>query len=310
LGKDEVDKDLYEILGVKKDASEKEIQKAFRTHAKKYHPDVNPGDKAAEMRFKEINLANEVLKDPKKRAQYDQMRAAGANPFARGGGAGPRPGASYRPGPEGFDAEMFADFGLGDLFEEIFGGAARDPKRRGRGRGPVFTQRGADHEASITIPFLEAALGAERSLEVDGRRLTVKIPEGVEPGTKIKLSGQGGMGMNGGPQGDLILNLEVASHPIFSREGQDLLVRLPITFSEAVLGGEVDVPTLEGKVVMKIPQGVSSGQRLKLAQKGIRKAGRRGDQYVELSIKVPKNPDDNYKEAAEKAKGSSFNPRG
>ena len=159
---------------------------------------------------------------------------------------------------------------------------------------------------------MEAARGGERILELpDGRRLTVKIPEGVNSGSKIKLSGQGDSGAGGGPSGDLLLTLEVSEHPFFIREGHDILVRLPVTFSEAVLGGEVDVPTLDGKVHMKIPKGVSSGQRLKLAGKGVKsaKTGKRGDQFVELLIKLPKEPTAQYVECAEKLKSNSFNPR-
>jgi len=317
-----LDKDVYEILGVKKDAGEKEIQKAFRQLAKKYHPDVNPGNKEAEQKFKEVNLAYEVLKDPKKRAQYDQMRAMGANPFDRGA-RGPRPGGGG-PGAGAYGPDAFADFGLGDLFEEIFGQGARGgggfsgaggfsgmggAGRRG-GRG--FSQRGSDREASVSIGFMEAAKGGERTLEFsDGRRLTVKIPEGVENGTKIKLAGQGDPGLGGGPAGDLIVELSVSSHPVFTREGNDIVMRLPITFSEAVLGAEVDVPTLDGKVVMKIPSGVSSGQRLKLGGKGIKspKTAARGDQFVELSIRVPRQPDADYVEMAERLKSNPFNPR-
>lgn len=300
--------DLYEILGVKRDATERDIKKAFHRFAKKYHPDVNPNNKEAEHKFKEVNLAYEVLKDPKKRAKYDQMRAAGTNPFARGAGAGQRPGSSG-----GFDADMFADLGLGDLFEEIFGGGGmrggRTSTRRG---GASFVRRGSDREAAITIPFLDAARGSERMFELsDGRRLTVKIPEGVETGSKIKLSGQGDPGVGGGPAGDLILQLEVSPHPQFAREGQNVVLKLPISFAEAILGAEVSVPTLDKPVVMKIPAGVSSGQRLKLGGKGIRsgKDAARGDQFIELQIRVPKSPDADYIAAAEKIKENPFNPR-
>jgi DnaJ-class molecular chaperone len=300
-----VEKDLYEILGVKKDANEKDIKKAFHALAKKYHPDVNPGDKAAEQRFKEVNLAYEVLKDTKKRAQYDQMRAMGADPFGQTGrrGGGPQ-------GPYG--AEFYQEFGLGDLFEEIFGGAGPfgGARRQKGGRGG-FAQRGADRTYAMTISFTDAARGAEKSIELpEGKRLAVTIPEGVVSGSRIKLSGQGDPGLNGGPNGDLVLELTVTEHPQFTREGKDVSVKVPITFSEAVLGGEVEVPTLDGKVFLKIPKGVSSGQRLKLAGKGI-KSGKdvsRGDQYVELLIKIPKG-DVQYETAAEKLRELHFNPR-
>lgn len=306
-----LEQDLYEILGVKKSATDKEIQKAFRVLAKKHHPDVTSNNKESEKKFKEINFAYEVLKDPKKRAQYDQMRAQGANPFAHAGAQG---GRSYQGGP--FGPEAYADFGLGDLFEEIFGGTAGfrggAGGRQSRGGRPGFSARGADRESVLPVSFIDAARGAERLIELShGKRLTVKIPEGVESGTKIKLAGQGDPGIGGGPAGDLIIQIEIQPHPQFVREGQDIISKIPITFAEAVLGGEVDVPTLDSKVVMKIPKGVSSGQRLKLSGKGIKsaRAHKSGDQYVELVIKVPKTPDADYLEAAEKLKTNEFNPR-
>lgn len=314
-----MDKDLYEVLGVKKGATESEVRKAFLKLAKKYHPDVNSGDKGAEQKFKEVNLAYEVLKDSKKRQQYDQMRAAGQNPFSYPGG-GQGAGQWRTSGP--FNPESMGDFGLGDLFQEIFGGGgfsgqgdsggfggARTAGRRPRGG---FAQRGNDREAIVRVGFLEAAKGGERVIEIsDGRRLTVKIPEGVDSGSKIKLSGQGDAGIGRGPRGDLILTLEVESHPYFAREGSDVIVRVPVTFAEAVNGADVDIPTIDGRVVLKVPKGMSSGQRLKLAGKGIRnpKTGTRGDEYVEILIKIPKQPDVPHIEAAERASASDFNPR-
>lgn len=317
-----MDKDLYEILGVKKDASETEIRKAFLKLAKKFHPDVNPDNKESELKFKEVNLAYEVLKDKKKRQQYDAMRAAGRNPF--------EPGARPPGGGGGFGGggpDPFQDFGLGDLFQEIFGGRGGGggfggPGMGGPGRGGFggggggfrgFPQRGADQAASFTVTFQEGARGGERTLELaPGRRVTVKIPEGIESGTKIKLSGQGEPGRAGGPAGDLVLTIEVAPHPQFRREGNNLVVSLPITFSEAVLGGEVDVPTLEGKAFVKVPAGVSSGQRLKLGGKGIRtpRNGVKGDLLAELSIRVPRDPSPAYVEAAERLREEAFHPRG
>lgn len=307
-----MEKDLYEILGVKKTATDTEIRKAFHQLAKKHHPDMNAGDKGSEQRFKEVNLAYEVLKDPKKRSQYDAMRAAGANPFSRGGG-GWRPPPGGPGGPAGGNpfGEGFGDFGLGDLFEEIFGGGAG---RRGgpwsEGGGAGMRRRGMDQETTLTISFMEAARGGERFIELtDGRKLTVTIPEGVDTGSKIKLSGQGEPGMGGASGGDLILTLTVMPHHHFQRDGGDVILRAPISFSEAVLGAEIDVPTLDGKAVVRIPPGISSGQRLKLGGKGIKsqKTGTRGDQFVEVSIRVPKPPDSKHQEAARLVAG--FNPR-
>jgi len=325
-----VEKDLYEILGVKKGATDAELRKAFHALAKKFHPDMNPGDKASEQKFKEVNLAYEVLKDPKKRAQYDAMRAAGENPFARartGGGPGGGPWSSRRPpgGPgQGGSpfGEGFGDFGLGDLFEEIFGGGAgrrggpgpqggRPPPRWGE-EGGQFRRPGTDQETTLTISFMEAARGGERFIELtDGRKLTVTIPEGVSTGSKIKLKGQGEPGIGGAPAGDLILNLTVLAHGYFVREEEDILLKVPVSFSEAVLGAEIEVPTLDGKAVVKLPAGISSGQRLKLAGKGIRstKTGNRGDQHVEVQIKLPKPPDARYQQAAKDLKEASFDPR-
>ena len=293
-----MDKDLYEVLGISKDSNESEIRKAYLKLAKKFHPDVNPGNAEAEQRFKEVNLAYEVLKDEKKRAQYDQMRAMGTNPFARAR-AGATAGGGFGGGPEAFD-----QFGLGDLFEEIFGGGSFRTTQRAR--------RGRDRESNLTISFLEAARGGERLVQFsDGKRLTVKIPSGIQDGSKIKLSGQGDPGMAGGPSGDLILSLKVTPHPYFEREGQHVLLKLPITFSEAVLGGEVLVPTLDGPVHLRIPSGISSGQKLKLSGKGIfsQQTGKKGDQLVEVQIKVPSQISQDYKNAAASLQNVHFNPR-
>lgn len=308
-----MDKDLYEVLGVKKSATESEIRKAFLKLAKKYHPDVNPNDKVAEQKFKEVNLAYEVLKDAKKRQHYDQMKAMGANPFAQGAGRA----AGWAGGP-GMGPQDFSDLGLGDLFEEIFNSGAfggRGQQRRRGAAGPFgggFPQKGTDQEAAISISLIESAQGGEKTIELsDGKKLTFKIPEGVDSGTKIKLSGQGGKGVAGGPNGDLILTIEVLSHPYFAREKNNIILKLPVTFAEVVLGAEVEVPTLSGKVHLKIPKGISSGQRLKLAGKGIRsaKSGQKGDQFVEIQIKVPKELSKSYEEAAEILKAEPFDPR-
>src|SRR3989338_7635502 len=198
-----MEKDLYEILGVKKEASESEIQKSFRRLAKKYHPDVNQGNKEAEKKFKEVSLAYEVLKDPKKRAQYDQMQVSG---FA-GGRSGPR-AAQFGP-------DVFGDLGLGDLFGEIFGNNFRSAPRG------YYAPRGMDTQALITLSFKEAALGGDKSIELsDGRRLTVKIPAGIESGAKIRLTGQG-MSFGAGAPGDLLLEARVEKHSVFEREGLD-----------------------------------------------------------------------------------------
>ncbi len=315
-----MDKDLYEILGVKRDASEADIKNAFRKLAKQFHPDKTAGDKAAETKFKEANLAYEVLKDKEKRARYDQARVYGGG---MGGGGGHWKNTGQNP------QDMFRDFGLGDLFQEIFGGGGApggfgggrandfgrdygDFGQGGFGRRGFGPRKGADLEATIEIPLADAVRGSEQSITLNGgKRLSVKIPEGISSGGKIRLSGQGQPGVNGGPGGDLILQVQVKDDPAFQREGDNLISRLPISFSEAVLGGEVAVPTIDGKVTMKIPAGVSSGQRLKLGGKGVRnsRTGQRGDQIVEVLIRIPSTKDPAYVEAAEKLRELGFNPR-
>ena len=222
----------------------------------------------------------------------------GANPFARArAGAGAGAGGSYA-GPEGFD-----QMGLGDLFEEIFGGGFKKS---------YYPSKGHDRESNLQISFMEAAKGGERLVQFsDGRRLTVKIPVGVDDGSKIKLTGQGDAGMSGGPSGDLILTLRVAEHPFFKREGNNVVLKLPVTFAEAIKGSEVEVPTIDGMVHLKIPAGISSGQRLKMSGKGIHsaKTNQRGDQFVEILIKVPKEIPEDYKKAAALVEKNPFNPR-
>ncbi len=306
-----MDKDLYEILGVSRTATPNDIKKQFHKLAKQYHPDRNPNDKASETKFKEVNLAYEVLKDKKKKEQYDQLRAAGRNPFA-----------GREPGGGGFEysAGGASDFGLGDLFEEIFGGGGggggfggpfAGRRRSGGGSYSQMPVRGVSREAEISISFNEAARGGEKQLElVGGKKITVKIPAGVETGSKIKLRGQGDPGTGGAPSGDLILTLKVMAHPQFTRQENNILYQLPVTFAEAVLGGEVAVPTLDGPVRMTLPQGISSGQQLRLKGKGVGEAnGTRGDQLVEIQIKVPRPPSDKYKEAAKLLEQEDFNPR-
>ncbi len=302
-----MDQDLYQVLGVKPGSTDTEIQKAFRTLAKKFHPDVNPGNKQAEQRFKEVSLAYEVLKDSAKRQKYDQMRLGGFR--GRGGNSRSAP----------FDPDVFSDLGLGDLFSQIFGAefgqggvrfaSGQDPfqtmgtnARSGRSR---MNARPQMEEAELPLSFLEAVVGGDKLIELsDGRRLTVKIPPGIESGTKIRLTGQASQG-----RGDLILVACVSNHPYFEREGLNIILKTPISFSEAVLGAEIEVPTLTGTVVLKIPKGVSSGTRLKLSGKGIQQSGRTGDELVELSIKVPKELSAEYTEAANLLKNSRFNPR-
>lgn len=281
--------DYYQVLGISKSASQDEIQKAYRKLARKYHPDLNPDDKAAQQKFKDIQLAYDVLGDAEKRKMYDQFgpdyERVQASPF-QGGGAG---GAGFeeifggRGGPGGFQF----DGDLGDLFRQFTGGAAPGAGRAaGRGRAT----KGRDLTAEHTIPFNTAVLGGDASINVQRggklEALQVKIPAGVESGKKIRLRGQGEAGPGG--QGDLIVTLHVANHPSFKRSGQNLELRLPITLSEAVSGAAIDVPTPGGTVSLKIPAGSQSGRKLRVKGQGVRSSnGIAGDLLVELQIKLP-----------------------
>ncbi len=338
-----IKKDLYDVLGVKPDATDEEIKKAYRTLARKYHPDVNPGDKEAEERFKEVNEAYEILSDPDKRKEYDQLRQAAS-------------GASFRtPGGErAYDFSHFEErFGadLGSIFEDLFG----FDRRRAYQTGPV---KGEDLLYRMKVGFRDAALGRQVEIEIprqetcpkcmgqgidladkgaqcpickgegkiisrkggvqvirtcsrcggSGRtgmkpcrecwgkgviqrteRLKVRIPPGSDTGTTIRLKGKGLPGLKGGPPGDLFIELEVEPDPVFERKGNDIYVTTPIDLYTAVLGGTVQVPTLDGQVQVKVPPGSQCGQKLRLKEKGVPdRKGTKGDQYVVLQVRLPK----------------------
>lgn len=347
-------RDYYEVLGVDKSATEDELKKAYRKAAKKYHPDLHPGDDVAEKNFKEVNEAYEVLSNKEKRARYDQFGHAGVDPnFGAGGG--------YGGGFGGFEGG-FGDFGdLGDIFSSIFGGGGGFGGRRSNPNAP---RKGNDTAASVTISFEEAAKGCKKTVKVTkiencsecggsgaekgseaktcpvchgtgqvttaqrtpfgvmqtqsvcnhchgsgkiidkpcrtcagkGRiRRTVEqeveIPAGIDDGQIINLRGGGDAGINGGPKGDLRVNVNVRPHPIFERDGFDVYCEIPITFAQAVLGAEITVPTLDGKVKINIHEGTQPGDEFKLRGKGIQRlryAGK-GDQYVKIVVEVPKD---------------------
>ena len=344
-------RDYYEVLGVSKGASEEEIKKAYKKLARKYHPDMNPGDKEAEEKFKEVNEANEVLSDPEKKARYDQFGFAGVDP-SYGAGAG---GGAY--GAGGFD---FGD--LGDIFGSFFGGGFGSTRAN-----PNAPQRGESLRTSVTISFEEAAFGCEKEISIERveqcdtcrgtgcekgttaevcpdcrgtgmvqqrrqtplgfmstsapcgrcqpcracpgrgqlrRRKTLKvtIPAGIDNGQTISLRGQGNAGRNGGPAGDLLIVIAVRPHEIFRREGTSVLCEAPITFTQAVLGAELEIPTIDGKVKYSIPEGTQSGTTFRLKGKGIPGLnGRaRGDQYVTVYIETPRNLNREQKEALRK----------
>lgn len=299
--------DYYKTLEVSRTATADEIQKAHRKLARKYHPDLNPDDKVAQKKFKEIQQAYDCLNDPEKRKLYDQFGDQYENVAAGRGGAGPRGGgpggASFEDifqggGPEGFQ------FGgdLGDLFKQFTGGAGQGRAGRGRSRGPA---NGADLSAEITVPFNTAVLGGQAAIHVrrggKPENIQVKIPAGVESGKKIRLRGQGEPSPNGGASGDLMITITVANHPYFKRSGQNLEVRLPVTLGEAALGAKVDLPTPGGTMSLKIPPGSSSGKRLRVKGQGVRDtSGAAGDLFVELQIKLPEQLDDESRKAIER----------
>ncbi|MGI6669106.1 MAG: molecular chaperone DnaJ [Acetivibrionales bacterium] len=346
-------RDYYEVLGISRNASDDEIKKAYRKLAKKYHPDINPGDKNAEAKFKEVNEAYEVLSDPQKRSRYDQFGHAGVDPNGfTGAGAG-----------FGFD---FGDFGLGDIFESFFGGGfGRSTRSR------TAPQKGADLKYSVEISFEEAAFGVNKDINVsrhekcskcegsgakqgtvpatckqcggtgqvqykqstpfghfvnvrtcdvcrgegkvivdpcpdcNGRgktrryvKIKLSIPAGIDDGQTISLRGEGEPGVRGGPPGDLYVLVNVKPHPIFRRQGNDVVCEIPITFVQAALGAEIEVPTLDGKVKYTVPEGTQTGTIFRLRGKGIpyiRGSGR-GDQYVKVEIDVPKKLNEKQKQ--------------
>ena len=345
-------RDYYEVLGVSKGVSDDELKKAYRKLAKQYHPDLNPGDKTAEARFKEVNEAYEVLSDKDKRARYDQFGHAGVDP-------------NFNPGG-GFGGD-FGDIDLGDLFGSFFGGfgGGRQQTRNG-------PRQGESLRASLTISFEEAAFGCEREISLtrsetcedchgsgcaagttaevcpqcrgtgqvrvqrgaggmffsstvpcdkcrgtgkiihqpcstchgEGnvrrqRRITVKVPAGIDNGQAISLRGQGGAGVNGGPNGDLIVSVTVRPHPKFRRDGSTVLLEQPVSFLQAALGAELTIDTIDGPVKYNLPEGTQTGTTFRLRGKGIPSLnGRgRGDQYVTVTVQVPKNLTSEQKEA-------------
>jgi len=276
-------RDYYEVLGVKKGASVEELKKAYRKLAVKYHPDKNPGDKQAEERFKEINEAYAVLSDPKKKAQFDQF---GSSNFHQR--------YSQEDIFRGFNVDdMFKDqgFGTDDIFSRIFGDAMR--RQRGGGAGRNMAAKGEDYNMEIQVTFRDSYDGAEKRIAFmrDGVReeLSVKIPAGIESGAKLRVAGRGGAGRMGGPAGDIYLTVNVGPDPVFQREGNDIVLNHEIRFSEAALGGSIDVPTMDGTKRIKIPAGIQTGTKVRLKGLGFAQVGKKekGDLYVRIGVKVP-----------------------
>jgi DnaJ-class molecular chaperone len=293
--------DLYQRLGLKRGASEAEIKKAYRSLAKQLHPDRNKDNPKAAERFAQVTAAYDLLSDKDKRAQYDRGEidedgnpkmpfGGGFGGYSRGAGAGPQPGGG--PGFENFNFGNGDTADLSDLFEGLFGAATG----RGGGQGGPFggfrqrarpPQKGADIAYRLKVPFDDAvALKPQRITLGDGKTIDLKLPQGLEDGTKIRLAGKGEEGPGG--RGDAIVTIEVAPHRFFTREGNNIRLNLPVTLKEAVLGGKVKVPTPEGAVMLTVPKGTTSGKVLRLKGRGFTgKDGRRGDQLVSIEIDVP-----------------------
>ncbi len=291
--------DYYKVLGVNKSASQDEIKKAFRKLAVKYHPDRNPGDKSAEEKFKEINEAYAVLSDPKKKEEYDTFGSSGFHKQY-----------SQEDIFRNFDfSGAFRDMGMGggeDIFSRLFGGAFGGAGRRGRGGFRAASpQRGSDLEMGTDVSFRDAVQGAEKVIAFrrNGVReeLRVRIPAGVENGSKIRIAGKGSPGEGGGPPGDLFLIIRTLPDPVFSRDGGDLFVERSIPFSAACLGISLDVPTLEGDKRIKVPAGIQPGTKIRLKGCGVKtiSSNTKGDLYVKIGVHVPESLNGDQKRLVE-----------
>jgi len=306
-------RDYYDVLGVARTATDDEIKKAYRTLARKYHPDVNPSDKTAEEKFKELNEAYAVLSDAEKRKRYNQLGAD----WKKGTDFTPPPGWEYAPGNYEDPGDIFGAAGAGrsangfsDFFETLFGA------QRGTRAGAGFAMRGADIEAEIALTLEDAHRGVTRSFTLQNpkgpKTLDVTIPAGVREGSVIRLAGQGMPGTGNAPAGDLFLHVRLGLHPLFTVVGEsDIQIDLPIAPWEAALGARVTVPTLDGSVEMTIPAGAQGGQQLRLREQGLKQRhGGRGMAYVRLRIVIPPQLTETEKDLfAKLAKASRFNAR-
>ena len=300
-------KDYYKILGVPRSAGEDDIKKAYRKLARKYHPDVSKEADDKE-KFQEVSEAYETLRDKEKRAAYDSL------------GSGFRQGQDFRPPPDWFErfgGERGEDLGgvdLSELFESLgaFGRASGFGRGRGGRRGPAMAFPGEDYEVPVRLTLEEAFSGTERTVQLDGgRSFTARIPPGATDGQRLRLRGKGGPGANGGPPGDLYLQIHLEPHPLFRASGHDLDLEVPLAPWEAALGTQVEVPTMTGRVTMKVPAGSRAGQKLRLAAKGLPKpGGGAGDLYAVLSIEAPNPLTEAEKELFEELRRvSKFDPR-
>ena len=299
-------KDLYQVLGVPRTASDKEIRAAYRKLARQYHPDVNPNDASAEARFKEITAAHEVLGEADKRKKYDKYgdqweHADQLEEMRRQQGG--RTWSSAGPGGAAYQFETAGDGDFGSIFENIF------RRERGGGARTMSPRRGQDIDTPVEITLEEAFNGTTRTVTIGAeRRLEVKVPAGVKTGSRVRVAGEGAPGANGGSSGDLFLVIAVRTHPKFERKGDDLYVDVDVPVYDAVLGGEVEVPTVEGRVFLRVKELTQNGTQIRLAAKGmpvLGKAGARGDLYARVRIKIPSELSPEQRELFEQLRSSS-----
>jgi DnaJ-class molecular chaperone len=299
----------YEILGVKPTATADEIRKAYRKLAKQLHPDLNPGKPEAEARFKSVSAAYDLLSDPEKRARYDrgEIDESGAE----------RPRYSYRPHAEGAEGWRYQPEGemdlsdLEDLFAAFGSGGLGGRRRAGAGFGDRLRMRGQDRHFTLTVDFAEAATGGKKRLSLSSDEwLDVTIPAGIEDGQVLRLRGKGSAGIGGGEAGDALIEVHVAPHSLFKRDGDNIRIELPVSLAEAVLGSRVAVPTVTGPVTMTIPKGSDTGTVLRLRGKGIQRPRNPGDQFVTLKVVIGSPNDTELAEFLEKwAPRHPFDPR-
>ena len=289
-------RDYYEILGVSRDADDKQLKKAFRKFARKYHPDLNPNNKEAEQRFKEVNEAYEILSDSTKRKQYDSYGHAAFD-------AGFQGSEGFRTRTGGFDPRAAQDRGFGSIFEDIFGDVFS-----GRRESQPVPETGKDLVYNLEIDLKDAYHGTstyvniQRGARLQSEQIMVKIPPGVDNGTKVRVAGKGGAGIRGGKSGDLYIITSIRPDRFYERKGDDLYCEVPITISEAALGAKIEVPTMDGTASMTIPSVTQGGQLFRLKEKGMPhlKGGRSGNQYVKVIITIPKNLTEEDKELFKK----------
>lgn len=292
-----MNKNLYHVLGVSKDASEAEVKSAYRKLARKYHPDLNKDDKSAAEKFKEISCAYDILGDKDKRKKYDNNEidadgkptgfgagfGGGQGGYSSYGGGNPFGGGAYTQDGQGFDfSSIFGD----DIFSQFSGGG--QGFQGFSGGGARRARKGQDIAYTMSVDFLDAAKGAEKGVIINGKNINVKVPAGTSDGQTLRLKGLGYAGSNGGANGDVLITIKVDKHPYFSSEDLNVILELPITMKEAVLGGKITVPTITGKVAVTIPPYTSSGEKLRLKGKGIKGKNAQGDQFIILKIVAPK----------------------